>query len=65
MYFYSAECSELLAYSQFQRVWKYVVVRSAKLQNYYNKYVNGQSIKYTVTLTLGMTQKINLKSNIR
>ena len=45
-----------LAASQFQRVWQYVVVRSTKLRNYY-KYVNGQSIKYTVTPTLGMTQK--------
>ncbi len=47
---------EPLAASQFQRVWKYVVVRSTKPRNYY-KYVNGQSIKYTVTPTLGMTQK--------
>lgn len=47
---------EPLAASQFQRVWQYVVVRSAKPRNYY-KYVNGQSIKYTVTPTLGMTQK--------
>ena len=45
-----------LSYSQFQRVWKYVIVRSTKPRNYY-KYVNGQSIKYTVTPTLGMTQK--------
>ena len=47
---------EPLAASQFQRLWKYVVVRSTKPRNYY-KYVNGQSIKYTVTPTLGMTQK--------
>ena len=47
---------EPLAYSQFQRVWQYVVVRSTKPRNYY-KYVNGESIKYTVTPTLGMTQK--------
>lgn len=47
---------EPLAASQFQRVWQYVVVRSTKPRNYY-KYVNGQSIKYTVTPTLGMTQK--------
>lgn len=45
-----------LADSQFQRLWKYVVVRSTKPRNYY-KYVNGQSIKYTVTPRLGMTQK--------
>ena len=45
---------EPLAASQFQRVWQYVVVRSTKPRNYY-KYVNGESIKYTVTPTLGMT----------
>ena len=39
-------------------VWQYVVVRSTKPRNYY-KYVNGQSIKYTVEPTLGMTQKNN------
>ena len=42
--------------SQFQRVWQYVVVRSTKPRNYY-KYVNGQSIKYTVTPSLGGHQK--------
>ena len=47
---------EPLAASQFQRVWQYVVVRSTKPRNYY-KYVNGEGIKYTVTPTLGMTQK--------
>ena len=55
---------EPLAASQFQRVWQYVVVRSTKPRNYY-KYVNGQSIKYTVTPTLGMTQKNQPKSDIR
>ena len=38
---------EPLAASQFQRVWQYVVVRSTKPRNYY-KYVNGESIKYTL-----------------
>lgn len=38
-----------LSYSQFTRVWQYVVVRSTKERTYY-KYVNGQSIKYTVKL---------------
>lgn len=51
---------EPLSYSQFQRVWQYVIVRSTKERTYY-KYVNGQSIKYTVTPTLGMTQKNNPK----
>ena len=45
-----------LSYSQFQRVWKYVTVRSTKPHNYY-KYVNGQCIKCTVTPTLGGHQK--------
>ena len=49
---------EPLSYSQFQRVWQYVVVRSTKERTYY-KYVNGQSIKYSVKPTLGMKQKNN------
>lgn len=49
-----------LSYSQFTRVWQYVVVRSAKERTYY-KYVNGQSIKYTVRPTLGTTQRNNPK----
>ena len=49
-----------LSYSQFHRVWQYVVVRSTKERTYY-KYVNGQSIKYTVTPELGTKQKNNPK----
>ena len=41
-------------------VVKAVVVRSAKERAYY-KYVNGQSIKYTVKPTLGTTQRNNPK----
>ena len=51
---------EPLAYSQFQRVWQYVIVRSTKERTYY-KYVNGESIRYTVKPTLGMKQKNNPK----
>ena len=51
---------EPLSDSQFQRVWQYVVVRSTKERTYY-KYVNGESIKYKVKPTLGMTQKNNPK----
>ena len=51
---------EPVAASQCQRVWKYGIVRSTKPRNYY-KYVNGQSIKYTVTPTLGGHQKNNPK----
>lgn len=49
-----------LSYSQFQRVWHYVTVRSTKERTYY-KYVNGQSIKYTVKPSLGGRQKNNPK----
>lgn len=45
-----------LSCAQFQRLWKYVTVRSTKDRNYY-KYVNGQSIKYTVSPVPGGTQK--------
>lgn len=45
-----------LSYSQFQRVWKYVTVRSTKPHNYY-KYVNGQCVKCTVTPIPGGHQK--------
>lgn len=47
-----------LSYAQFQRLWQYVVVRSTKDRTYY-KYVNGESIKYTVTPVLGAHQKNN------
>lgn len=47
-----------LSYSQFQRVWQYVIVRSTKERTYY-KYVNGESIRYSVKPTLGMKQKNN------
>ncbi|WWR20698.1 site-specific integrase [Lachnospiraceae bacterium JLR.KK009] len=59
-YVISDSNGEPLSASQFQRVWQYVVVRSTQARNYY-KYVNGQSIKYTVTPALGMTQKNNPK----
>lgn len=49
---------EPLSYSQFQRVWKYVEVRTAKERTYY-KYINGQGIKCTVNPTLGSRQKNN------
>ena len=39
-------------------MWQYIVVRSTKERTYY-KYVNGQSIKYTVKPTLGTSQKNN------
>ena len=51
---------EPLTYSQFQRVWKYVDVRTAKERTYY-KYINGQQIKCVVNPTLGSHQKNNPK----
>ena len=47
---------EPLSASQYQRMWRYVTVRSTKPHNYY-KYVNGQYIKCTVTPTPGGHQK--------
>ena len=49
---------EPLAYSQFQRVWKYVTVRSTKERTCY-KVINGQRIKYTKKTALGTHQKNN------
>ena len=51
---------EPLSYSQFQRVWQYIVVRTAK-PRYRYKYVNGQSIKILMNPTLGEHQKNNPK----
>ena len=51
---------EPLSYSQFQRVWQYIVVRTAK-PRYRYKYVNGQSIKILLNPTLGEHQKNNPK----
>ncbi len=49
---------EPLAASQFQRVWNYIDVRTAKVRYYY-KYVNGQSIKMKVEPKLGERAKNN------
>ena len=51
---------EPLAYSQFQRVWKYIEVRTAKERKYY-KYVNGQKVICTVHPELGSHQPNNPK----
>lgn len=51
---------EPLTYSRFQRMWKYVTVRTAKPRPYY-KYVNGERIKYMVSPELGSHQKNNPK----
>lgn len=41
-----------LSYTQFKRVWQYIVTRSTKERTYV-RYVNGQRIKKTVTPVLG------------
>ncbi len=51
---------EPLAYSQFQRVWKYIEVRTAKERKYY-KYVNGQKVVCTAHPELGSHQPNNPK----
>ncbi|MBO4897481.1 MAG: site-specific integrase [Clostridia bacterium] len=51
---------EPLSYSQFQRVWKYIEVRTAKERKYY-KYVNGQKVVCTIYPELGSHQKNNPK----
>ena len=51
---------EPLSYSQFQRVWKYIEVRTAKERKYY-KYVNGQKVVCTIHPELGSHQHNNPK----
>lgn len=51
---------EPLSYSQFQRVWNYIKVRTAKERKYY-KYVNGQSVVCTIHPELGSHQRNNPK----
>ena len=43
---------EPLSYTQFKRVWQYIVTRSTKERTYV-RYVNGQKIKHTVKPVLG------------
>lgn len=43
---------EPLSYTQFKRLWQYIVTRTAKERSYY-KYENGKRIKHTVTPVLG------------
>lgn len=51
---------EPLSYSQFQRVWKYIEVRTAKERKYY-KYVNGEKVVCTIHPELGSHQHNNPK----
>lgn len=56
----AASNGQPLAYTQFQRVWKYIVVRTAGERSYW-KYVNGEKIKVTIHTRLGEHQKNNPK----
>jgi hypothetical protein len=47
-----------LSYTQFKRVWQYIVTRSTK-ERAYMRYVNGQKIYRTITLVLGEKAKHN------
>ena len=49
-----------LSYTQFKRVWQYIVTRSTKERTYV-RYINGQRIKHTVTPVLGETAPHNGK----
>ena len=51
---------EPLSYSQFQRLWNYIKVRTAKERKYY-KYINGQKVICTINPTLGSHQHNNPK----
>lgn len=43
---------EPLSYTQFKRLWQYIVTRTAKERSYY-RYENGKRIKHTVKPVLG------------
>lgn len=41
-----------LSYTQFKRLWQYIVTRTAKARSYY-RYENGQRVKHTINPVLG------------
>lgn len=41
-----------LSYTQFKRLWQYIVTRRVKERHYY-RYENGERVKHTITPTLG------------
>lgn len=41
-----------LSYTQFKRLWQYIVTRTAKERSYY-RYENGERVKHTISPTLG------------
>lgn len=54
----SNSSGEPLSQTQWARLWKYVVTRTTK-QRTYTRYINGESIKHTVTPSLGEKAKNN------
>ena len=51
---------EPLSYTQFKRLWQYIVTRTTKERSYY-RYENGKRIKHTVKPVLGETAAHNGK----
>lgn len=43
---------EPLSYTQFKRLWQYIITRTAKERSYY-RYENGKRVKHTITPVLG------------
>lgn len=44
--------SDPLSYTQFKRLWQYIVARTVK-ERFYYRYENGKRVKHTVTSVLG------------
>ncbi len=59
-YVISNRDGEPLSYTQFKRVWQYIVTRSTK-ERTYARYINGKKIVHTVTPTLGAAASHNSK----
>ena len=51
-YVVSNRDGEPLSYTQFKRLWQYIVTRTVKERSYY-RYEDGKRVKYTVTPVLG------------
>ena len=53
---------EPLSYTQFKRLWQYIVTRTVKERSYY-RYENGKRVKHTVKPVLGERAAHNGKTN--
>ena len=49
-----------LSYTQFKRLWQYIVTRTVK-ERFYYRYEDGKRVKHTVTPVLGERQHITEK----